>query len=150
MILFFCFNQAEDGIRDAHCWREFRRVLFRSSVYGSWGEGLDTHRRMADLFNASVTIDRADLARAFERICAVYARYGGSTVVTVRFMERAQGLLAPARFTHNAVIDFDGPRSRRTADAYARVVECLDAEGIAFTRHWAKSCHLDAARVAAD
>src|SRR3546814_6222039 len=65
-------------------------------------------------------------------------------------MERAQGLLAPARFTHNAVIDFDGPRSRRTADAYARVVECLDAEGIAFTRHWAKSCHLDAARVAAD
>src|SRR3546814_8416596 len=54
------------------------------SVYGSWGEGLDTHRPMADLFNASVTIDRADLARAFERICAVYARYGGSTVVTVR------------------------------------------------------------------
>jgi hypothetical protein len=119
-------------------------------VYGSWGEGLDTHRPLADLFNASVTIDRADLARAFERICAVYARHGGSTVVTIRFMERAQGLLAPARFTHNAVIDFDGPRSQRTADAYARVVECLDAEGIAFTRHWAKSCHLDAARVAAD
>ncbi len=67
-------------------------------VYGSWGEGLDTHRPLADLFNASVTIDRADLARAFERICAVYARHGGSTVVTVRFMERAQGLLAPARF----------------------------------------------------
>lgn len=119
-------------------------------VYGSWGEGLDTHRPLADLFNASVTIDRADLARAFGRICAVYARYGGSTVVTVRFMERAQGLLAPARFTHNAVIDFDGPRSPRTADAYARVVECLDAEGIGFTRHWAKCCHLDAARVAAD
>lgn len=120
------------------------------AVYGSWGEGLDTHRPLADLFNASVTIDRADLARAFERICAVYAKHGGSTVVTVRFMERAQGLLAPARFAHNAVIDFDGPRSQRTADAYARVVECLDAEGIGFTRHWAKSCHLDAARVAAD
>ena len=119
-------------------------------VYGSWGEGLDTHRPLADLFNASVTIDRADLARAFELICAVYARHGGSTVVTVRFMERAQGLLAPARFPHNAVIDFDGPRSQRTADAYARVVECLDAERIAFTRHWAKSCRLDAARVAAD
>jgi len=120
------------------------------AVYGSWGEGLDTHRPLAGLFNASVTIDRADLARAFERICAVYAKHGGSTVVTVRFMERAQGLLAPARFAHNAVIDFDGPRSQRTADAYARVVECLDAEGIGFTRHWAKSCHLDAARVAAD
>jgi FAD/FMN-containing dehydrogenase len=119
-------------------------------VYGSWGEGLDTHRPLADLFNASVTIDRAELARAFQRICAVYAQHGGSTVVTVRFMERAQGLLAPARFAHNAVIDFDGPRSQRTADAYARVVESLDAEGIAFTRHWAKSCHLDAARVAAD
>lgn len=119
-------------------------------VYGSWGEGLDTHRPLADLFNASVTIDRADLARAFELICAVYARHGGSTVVTLRFMRRAAGLLAPARFAHNAVIDFDGPRSRRTADAYARVVERLDAEGIAFTRHWAKSCNLDAARVAAD
>ncbi|SEH11100.1 FAD/FMN-containing dehydrogenase [Sphingopyxis sp. YR583] len=120
------------------------------TVYGSWGEGLDTHRPLADLFNASVTIDRSDLARAFERICAVYAKHGGSTVVTVRFMERAQGLLAPARFAHNAVIDFDGPRSQRTADAYARVVECLDVEGVGFTRHWAKSCRLDAARVAAD
>ena len=119
-------------------------------VFGSWGEGLDTHRPLADLFNASVTIDRDDLARAFERICAVYAKHGGSTVVTVRFMERAQGLLAPTRFPHNAVIDFDGPRSQRTADAYARVVECLDAEGIVFTRHWAKSCRLDAARVASD
>ncbi|WP_447763129.1 FAD-binding protein [Sphingopyxis panaciterrae] len=119
-------------------------------VYGSWGEGLDTHRPLADLFNASVTIDCADLARAFEMICAVYAKHGGSTVVTLRFMARAKGLLAPARFEHNAVIDFDGPRSARTADAYARVVELLDAEGIAFTRHWAKSCRLDAARVAAD
>jgi len=119
-------------------------------VYGSWGEGLDTHRPLADLFNASVTIDRADLARAFEMICAVYAKHGGSTVVTLRFMERAQGLLAPARYPHNAVIDFDGPRSARTADAYARVVEVLDAQGIGFTRHWAKSCRLDAARVAAD
>ncbi|WP_338425062.1 FAD-binding protein [Sphingopyxis kveilinensis] len=119
-------------------------------VYGSWGEGLDTHRPLADLFNASVTIDRADLVRAFELICAVYARHGGSTVVTLRFMQRAQGLLAPARFAHNAVIDFDGPRSPRTANAYARVVERLDAEGIAFTRHWAKSCNLGAARVAAD
>jgi hypothetical protein len=119
-------------------------------VYGSWGEGLDTHRPLADLFNASVTIDRADLARAFELICAVYARHGGSTVVTLRFMRRAGGLLAPARFAHNAVIDFDGPRSRRTAEAYARVVDRLDAEGVAFTRHWGKSCNLDAARVAAD
>ncbi|MDZ3831571.1 MAG: FAD-binding protein [Sphingopyxis sp.] len=120
------------------------------AVFGSWGEGLDTHRPLGNLFNASVTIDRADLSHAFELICAVYARHGGSTVVTLRFMERAQGLLAPARFRHNAVIDFDGPRSARTADAYARVVERLDAEGIPFTRHWAKSCQLDGGRVASD
>ena len=120
------------------------------AVFGSWGEGLDTHRPLADLFNASVTIDRADLPHVFELICAVYAEHGGSTVVTVRFMERAQGLLAPARFPHNAVIDFDGPRSDRTAEAYARVVALLDARNIGFTRHWAKSCRLDAARVAAD
>ncbi|WP_033073658.1 FAD-binding protein [Sphingopyxis sp. MWB1] len=119
-------------------------------VYGSWGEGLDTHRPLANLFNASVTIDRADLAYAFELICAAYARHGGSTVVTLRFMKQAQGLLAPARFPDNAVIDFDGPRSARTAEAYARVVDLLDAEGIAFTRHWGKSCQLDAARVCTD
>ncbi|APZ97234.1 hypothetical protein BWQ93_01025 [Sphingopyxis sp. QXT-31] len=119
-------------------------------VYGTWGEGLDTHRPLADLFNASVTIDRSELARVFELICAVYTKYGGSTAVTIRFMERAQGLLAPARFAHNAVIDFDGPRSQRTADAYRRVVDLLDREGVAFTRHWAKSCHLDAARIAGD
>ena len=119
-------------------------------VYGSWGEGLDTHRPLADLFNASVTIDRADLPHVFELVCRAYARHGGSTVMTVRFMERAEGLLAPARFPHNAVIDFDGPRSARTADAYAAVIDLLDAEGVAFTRHWAKSCQLDAARVAAD
>lgn len=119
-------------------------------VYGTWGEGLDTHRPLADLFNASVTIDRSELARVFELICAVYTKYGGSTAVTIRFMERAEGLHAPARFEHNAVIDFDGPRSQRTADAYARVVELLDREGVAFTRHWAKSCRLDAARIAGD
>ena len=119
-------------------------------VHGTWGEGLDTHRPLADLFNASVTIDRSDLPHVFELICGVYTRHGGSTAVTLRFMERAQGLLAPARFTHNAVIDFDGPRSARTAEAYARVVDLLDREGVAFTRHWAKSCHLDGARVAAD
>lgn len=119
-------------------------------VYGSWGEGLDTHRPMADLFNASVTVDRADLAHVFALICSVYARHGGSTAVTLRFMERAQGLLAPARFAHNAVIDFDGPRSARTANAYAHVVDMLDREGVPFTRHWAKSCALDARRVRAD
>lgn len=120
------------------------------AVYGTWGEGLDTHRPLADLFNASVTIDRADLPHVFELICAVYTKHGGSTAVTLRFMERAEGLLAPARFAHNAVIDFDGPRSDRTIEAYARVVELLDREGVNFTRHWAKSCHLDAARVASD
>ncbi len=119
-------------------------------VFGSWGDSLDTHRPLADLFNASVTVDRADLGRALDIIFATYARAGGSTVVTLRFMARAQGLLAPARFPHNAVIDFDGPRSDRTAAAYARVVAALDAAGIAFTRHWAKSCSLDADRVRAD
>lgn len=119
-------------------------------VFGSWGDSLDTHRPLADLFNASVTVDRADLGRALDIIFATYARAGGSTVVTLRFMARAQGLLAPARFPHNAVIDFDGPRSDRTAAAYARVVAALDSAGIAFTRHWAKSCSLDADRVRAD
>lgn len=119
-------------------------------VMGSWGQTTETHRPLANLFNASVTIARADLPRVFELICDVFARHGGSTVVTLRFMEKAAGLLAPARFAHNAVIDFDGPRSPRTSDAYARVVDALHKDGLSFTRHWAKSCALDAARVAHD
>src|SRR3546814_505693 len=59
------------------------------SVYGSWGEGLDTHRPMADLFNASVTINRADLARVFERLLPVYARSGVSPAVSARAMMRS-------------------------------------------------------------
>ena len=71
-------------------------------------------------------------------------------MVTCRFMDRAAGLLAPARFEHNAVIDFDGPRSRSSHRSYQRVTAALDAAGINFTRHWAKTNDLTAARVRRD
>ncbi len=71
-------------------------------------------------------------------------------MITLRFMKRAKGLLAPARFADNVVIDFDGPRSDVSHRSYRAVVASLDALGIRFTRHWGKTNDLDAARVARD
>lgn len=120
------------------------------AVFATFGDTLDTHRPLADLYNASVTVQRSDLVRALDIATDTYARAGGSTVMTLRFMTRATGMLTPAKFAHNAVIDFDGPRSAQTEAAYAKVVAALDGAGIRFTRHWAKSCRLDAARVEQD
>jgi FAD/FMN-containing dehydrogenase len=120
------------------------------AVFATFGDTLDTHRPLADLYNASVTLDRADLPRALDIATDTYARAGGSTVMTLRFMTRATGLLTPAQFAHNAVIDFDGPRSAQTEAAYAKVLTALDAAGVCFTRHWAKSCRLDSAQVKRD
>ncbi len=117
---------------------------------GTWGEMTETHTPLGSLFNGSVTIAREDLARAFSTIVAAYAAGRGSNIMTVRFMNKAKGLLAPARFMHNAVIDFDGVRIPSSDVAYRRVTEALDTAGIAYGRHWAKTNHLDAARVRAD
>jgi len=117
---------------------------------GTWGETTETHIPLADLFNGSVTIARDDLVRAFDVIIHAFTKGGGGTVVTCRFMDRAAGLLAPARFPHNAVIDFDGPRSKSSHRSYQRVTAALDEAGIPFTRHWAKTNDLTAARVRRD
>lgn len=119
-------------------------------VLGTWGESTETHTPLGHLFNGSVTIPREELARAWDVIIRAFVKGGGGTVVTCRFMQRAAGLLAPARFAHNAVIDFDGPRSARSLHSYKRVTAALDAAGIPFARHWAKTNGLDAARVRAD
>ena len=117
---------------------------------GTWGEMTETHTPLGSLFNGSVTIARDDLSRAFRTIVDAYASGGGGNSVTVRFMQRAQGLLAPARFAHNAVIDFDGVRSSKSTESYRRVTAALDEAQIPFGRHWAKTNLLDAARVRAD
>jgi hypothetical protein len=105
---------------------------------------------MADLFTAAIFCDRGDLVRTFEEMCGVFAKAGGSTVVTLRFMKGGPGLLSPARWTDTVGLDCDGPRSARTERAWLRMVEALDAAGISFTRHWGKHNRLDAARVARD
>jgi len=117
---------------------------------GTWGEMTETHTPLGNLFNGSVTMARDDLCRALDVILKAYVSGGGGNSVTFRFMERAKGLLAPARFAQNAVIDFDGIRSAKALDSYHRVTAALDAAGIAFGRHWAKTNALDAARVRAD
>jgi FAD/FMN-containing dehydrogenase len=116
----------------------------------TWGNTTEPHNPIANLFNGSVTLRRSDLDRAFDPLIEAFLSGGGGTVVTLRFMKRAAGLLAPARFPDNVVIDFDGPRSDVSHRSYRAVVARLDAMGVRFTRHWGKTNDLDAARVARD
>jgi FAD binding domain len=117
---------------------------------GTWGEMTETHTPLGSLFNGSVTVAREHLGAVFGTILEAYRAGGGGNSVTIRFMEQATGLLAPARFQHNAVIDFDGVRSAASLESYHRVLAALDARGIAFGRHWAKTNSLNAARVRRD
>ena len=127
-----------------------QRDIDDPQAVATWGHTTEPHNPIANLFNGSVTLARADLERAFDPLIDAFVSGGGGTVVTLRFMKRAAGLLAPARFEDNVVIDFDGPRSDVSHRSYRSVIARLDALGICFTRHWGKTNDLDAARVAQD
>ncbi|MFN3820092.1 FAD-binding protein [Blastomonas sp.] len=127
-----------------------QRDIDDPEAVATWGQTTEPHNPIANLFNGSVTMARDDLERAFDPLIDAFVSGGGGTVVTLRFMKRAAGLLAPARFADNVVIDFDGPRSDVSHRSYRAVVARLDALGIRFTRHWGKTNDLDAARVARD
>jgi FAD binding domain-containing protein len=116
----------------------------------TWGHTTEEHSPIASLFNGSVTMDRSKLSEAFDLIIDSFRRGGGGTVVTVRFVHKAKGLLAPARWPDNVVIDFDGPNVESSHNGYKKVVEALDNAGIAFTRHWGKTNNLDKRRVQRD
>lgn len=127
-----------------------QRDIADPEAVATWGNTTEPHNPIANLFNGSVTLERAELERAFDPLIKAFVSGGGGTVITLRFMKRAAGLLAPARFADNVVIDFDGPRSDVSHRSYQAVVARLDALGIRFTRHWGKTNDLDAARVARD
>lgn len=127
-----------------------QRDITDPEAVATWGHTTEPHNPIANLFNGSVTMRRSDLEQAFDPLIEAFLSGGGGTVVTLRFMQRAAGLLAPARFPENVVIDFDGPRSDVSHRSYRAVVARLDALGIRFTRHWGKTNDLDAARVAHD
>lgn len=116
----------------------------------TWGNTTEEHSPIASLFNGSVTIERSLLNDVFDLIIDNFRRGGGGTVVTLRFVHKAQGLLAPARWEDNVVIDFDGPNVATSHNGYKNVVTALDDAGIAFTRHWGKTNNLDARRVIQD
>ena len=127
-----------------------QRDITDPEAVATWGNTTEPHNPIANLFNGSVTMRQSDLERAFDPLIEAFLSGGGGTVVTLRFMQRAAGFLAPARFPENVVIDFDGPRSDVSHRSYRAVVARLDALGIRFTRHWGKTNDLDAARVASD
>ncbi|NCN85731.1 MAG: FAD-dependent oxidoreductase [Sphingomonadales bacterium] len=116
----------------------------------TWGHTTEEHMPIASLFNGSVTMDRSKLSEAFDLIIDSFRRGGGGTVVTLRFVSKAKGLLAPAHWPDNVVIDFDGPNVESSHQGYKKVVEALDNAGIAFTRHWGKTNNLDERRVKRD
>tara|TARA_R110001599_G_scaffold62158_3_gene173160 strand:- start:1671 stop:3185 length:1515 start_codon:yes stop_codon:yes gene_type:complete len=116
----------------------------------TWGHTTEEHAPIASLFNGSVTLDRSKLSEAFDLIIESFRRGGGGTVVTLRFVRKAKGLLAPAHWPENVVIDFDGPNVESSHQGYKKVVEALDDAGIPFTRHWGKTNNLDEHRVKRD
>ena len=116
----------------------------------TWGHTTEEHMPIASLFNGSVTMDRSKLSEAFDLIIDSFRSGGGGTVVTLRFVSKAKGLLAPAHWPDNVVIDFDGPNVESSHSGYKKVVEALDDAGIAFTRHWGKTNNLDKRRVQRD
>ena len=97
-------------------------TLTDPEAVATWGNTTEPHNPIANLFNGSVTMARGDLERAFDPLIEAFLSGGGGTVVTLRFMKRAAGLLAPARFADNVVIDFDGPRSDVSHESYRAVV----------------------------
>tara|TARA_R110001606_G_scaffold137327_5_gene275230 strand:- start:2597 stop:4111 length:1515 start_codon:yes stop_codon:yes gene_type:complete len=116
----------------------------------TWGHTTEEHAPIASLFNGSVTLDRNKLSEVFDLIIDSFRRGGGGTVVTLRFVRQAEGLLAPAHWPDNVVIDFDGPNVESSHQGYKKVIEALDDAGIAFTRHWGKTNNLDERRVQRD
>ncbi|MEO9633764.1 MAG: FAD-binding protein [Parasphingorhabdus sp.] len=116
----------------------------------TWGNTTEEHAPIASLFNGSVTMDRNKLSEAFDLIINSFRQGGGATVVTIRFVHQAEGLLAPAHWPDNVVIDFDGPDVESSHSGYKAVIEALDDAGIAFTRHWGKTNNLDERRVKRD
>ncbi|VAV89601.1 hypothetical protein MNBD_ALPHA04-1366, partial [hydrothermal vent metagenome] len=116
----------------------------------TWGNTTEEHAPIASLFNGSVTLERSRLSEVFDLIIDSFREGGGGTVVTLRFIHRAQGLLAPARWEDNVVIDFDGPNVDSSHRGYKKVVAALDNAGVAFTRHWGKTNNLDERRVKRD
>ena len=116
----------------------------------TWGNTTEEHNPIADLFNGSVTLERSRLSEVFDLIIESFRKGGGGTVVTLRFVHKAQGLLAPARWEDNVVIDFDGPNVESSHEGYKKVVEALDDARVPFTRHWGKTNNLDERRVKQD
>jgi len=116
----------------------------------TWGNTTEEHAPIGNLFNGSVTLDRSKLSEAFDLIMNSFREGGGGTVVTLRFISKAQGLLAPAHWDHNVVIDFDGPNVETSHAGYKQVIDALNDAGIRFTRHWGKTNNLDEHRVKLD
>ena len=116
----------------------------------TWGNTTEEHAPIGNLFNGSVTLDRNILSTVFDLIIDSFREGGGGTVVTLRFLSKAQGLLAPQRWKDNVVIDFDGPNVESSHQGYKKVIDALDDAGIAFTRHWGKTNNLDERRVKRD
>ena len=118
--------------------------------YGTWGETLETPRPMSNSFSAALFCDRVRLVHTLEALCTAFAREGGSTAVTLRFVKGGHGLLSPARWESSVAIDCDGPGGEGTRRAYLRMLDALERQGIPHTLHWGKINNLTPERVAAD
>ena len=112
----------------------------RVSVYGTWGETLESSRPTAASFSAALFCDRTSSSHTLEALCTAFSRAGGSTAVTLRFVKGGPGRAAVAGAVgeHARPSTATGPEARRTLRAYMHMLEALESQGIPHTLHWGK------------
>lgn len=111
----------------------------------TWGQANGPHRRPGlgpvevDLYNAAFALPRQRLADALPVMLAAFRRKGGGhQVLTLRFVEQAEGLLAFTRFPQTVIVNMDGLRTDRSREAARRVALALETAGVPFSQHWGK------------
>ncbi|HEU0016056.1 MAG TPA: FAD-binding protein [Longimicrobium sp.] len=121
-------------------------------VLGTWGETLESPRPTGNGFSAGVFSDRERLLHNLDALCRAFNRAGGSTAISMRFVKGGpgNGLLAPARWENSVGIDCDGPGGTQTMNAYLRMLDTAERDGIEHTLHWGKINNLTPERVEKD
>jgi hypothetical protein len=88
----------------------------------------------------------SDIGRAVDIIMGVAQRDPFGGVVAVRYVKGSGALLAFTQYEPTCTVEIQAVDSDRTADAYQRIWQALDAAGIVFTFHWGQALPFEPSR----
>jgi hypothetical protein len=86
-----------------------------------------------------------DIGRALDVIRHVAESFHFGGLVALRYVKPSFGLLAFTRFAPTCTVEIQAVDTARTAEAYRRIWEGLDAAVILYTCHWGQALPLDPA-----